>query len=148
MEIITLIMSAAKAAGVSGVLLLAICNHESGGFRMNYAPMDVGSPSFGSCQLKYNTSLMLGFPGMPIKLMDPRVNAAYAAKYLSYQQKRYGDNWVKLAGAYNAGSFLPSKKVPGCPKNLGYIKSVQKKLPEELQERLDCGISRELADSE
>jgi soluble lytic murein transglycosylase-like protein len=145
MEIITAILSAAKAAGVSGVLLLGICNHESSGFKFNYNPMDVDSPSFGVCQLKYNTSLMLNFRGLPTDLMKPKVNARIAAQYLRYQQNRYGNDWVRITAAYNSGSYNPSDRVLGCPRNLKYIRSVQSKLPREFQKRLDCGTFREFA---
>ena len=71
--------------------------------------------------------------------MDPRVNAKYAALYLKYQEKRYGDDWMALTAAYNAGSLRLSSKKIGCPKNLRYVRLVQARLPEEFQERLNCG---------
>jgi len=148
MEVISLIMSAAKAVGVSGVLLLGICRHESADFTQNYAPMDVGSPSYGVCQIKANTAFQLGFSGMPFVLNDSKVNALYSAKYLKYQQERYGDNWVKLTASYNAGSYLPSNKVPGCPRNLKYVKLVKAKLPSDLQVKLECGTNQEFAEVE
>jgi len=146
MDIVTTILSVAKSVGVSGSLLLAVCSHESNGFTQNYAPMDVNSPSYGSCQLKQATVEMLGFKGDPNQLMDPQKNAYWAARYLKYQQERYGDDWVRLAAAYNAGSYSESSKVPGCPRNLGYIKKVKKRLPLELQNRLECGRNWELAE--
>lgn len=139
MDIVTTILSAAKSVGVSGTLLVALCAHESGGFKQNYAPMDHGSPSFGSCQIKKATAEFLGFKGKSEELMNPKVNSKYAALYLKYQQERYGDNWVQLAAAYNAGSYNPSNKVVGCPRNLRYVKLVQKKLPDSLKDRLSCG---------
>ncbi len=147
MDIVSTILSAAKSVGVSGTLLLAICSHESGSFQYNYAPMDHGTPSYGSCQLKADTAKMLGFSGNPIALNDPKINALYAAKFLKYQQDRYGEeNWVQLASAYNAGSYLPSKRVPGCPKNLHYVQMVQMRLPLELQNKLQCGTFRKFAE--
>ena len=140
MDVVTIILNAAKAAKVSGTLLLALCAHESGGFTQNYAPMDHGSPSYGACQLKYLTAAQLGFRGLPVDLMDPKTNAKWAARYLAYQQSRYGDNWVLLTSAYNAGSYKESSKARGCPKNLKYVRLVQKKLPLELQSRLECGL--------
>ena len=147
MDIVTIILSAAKAAGVSGSLLLAVCSHESGDFKHNYNAFDVNSPSWGSCQLKYSTALQLGFKGLPHQLMNPRVNAKYAALYLKYQQSRYGNDWIKLVAAYNSGSYNPSR-VEGCPRNLKYLKLVQKKLPLDLRGRLDCGINSEFAGNE
>ena len=139
MDIATTILNAAKIAKVSGVLLLGICSHESGNFKLNFAPMDKGSPSFGSCQLKHATAKFLGFKGDPKELMNPEINAKYAALYLQYQQTRYGEDWVALTAAYNAGSFFPNKSHPQCPKNLGYVQSVQKHLPDDFKYRLDCG---------
>ncbi len=144
MEIITYILSAAKAVGVSGTLLLAICSHESGGFKYDYAPMDMGTPSYGFCQLKANTAFQLGFHNLPIALIDPKTNSKYSALYLKYQQSRYGDNWLMMTSAYNSGTYNPGK-IPGCPKNIGYVKLVQQKLPVNLQNRLDCGASEEFA---
>jgi soluble lytic murein transglycosylase-like protein len=145
MDIVTTILSVAKSVGVSGTLLLALCAHESGGFKQNYAPMDNGSPSFGSCQVKKATADFLGFKGKPQDLMNPKINAYYAAKYLEYQQNRYGNDWIKLVASYNAGTYNPSSRVLGCPRNLKYVKLVQKQLPAELQDRLNCGIREELA---
>ena len=140
MEVTTIILNAAKVAKVSGTLLLAICSHESNNFTMNYAPHDHGSPSYGQCQVKFGTSQMLGFKGKAEELNDPATNALWAARYLKYQQTRYGeDDWVMLTSAYNAGSYLPSAKVVGCPRNLKYIRLVKKKLPLEYQNKLDCG---------
>lgn len=139
MDIITTILSAAKAVGVSGTLLLALCAHESAGFTQNYAAMDKGTPSFGSCQIKNFTARFLGFNGNPEELNKPEVNARYAALYLKYQQSRYGENWVKLVSAYNAGSYKESSVVINCPRNLRYVKLVQKRLPDNFKNKLNCG---------
>lgn len=139
MDIATIILSAAKSIGVSGVLLLGICRHESGGFKHNYVLMDHGTPSYGVCQIKWATASMFGFKGDPKKLINPKVNARYAAKYLKYQQNRYGDDWLKMTASYNAGSYNPSKKVLGCPRNLKYVRAVQKELPEEFRDKMNCG---------
>lgn len=140
MDLATTILATAKAAQVSGALLFAICSHESNGFKMNYAPNDKGSPSIGSCQIKEATARMIGFKGLTADLMKPSVNVYWAAKYLAYQQVRYGeDSWVKLAAAYNAGSYIPSKKKPGCPVNLKYVIKVQAYLEDDLKSRLVCG---------
>lgn len=142
MDIVSTIFATAKAAGVSGSLLLAICQHESGNFKFNYNGHDRGSPSLGVCQLKKMTARTLGFRGTTAHLMEPEINVFWAAKFLHYQQDRYGDNWVKLASSYNSGSYSPSKKVLDCPRNLGYVKKVKKWLPADLQYRLDCGVLR------
>lgn len=138
MTIISTILAAAKAAKVSGVLLVAICTHESG-LTNTYVAHDGGSPSIGVCQVKENTARMLGFKGKAKDLMAPGLNAKYAAKYLKYQIDRYGeDNWCKLTAAYNAGSYNESKRVKGKPRNLKYVRLVQKKLAPDYKNKLSC----------
>jgi len=135
----SIIISAAKAAHVSYLLLTAICAHESRNFTLDYAMYDNGSPSFSVCQIKQETAKMLGFSGDPMKLRNAEVGIKYAALYLAYQEQRYGENdWVKLVAAYNAGTYNESPKVRGCPRNLRYVKLVQEKLPQNLQHKLNC----------
>ncbi len=138
MDVISTILGVAKVVGVSGELLVAICSHESANFHFSYVEHDHGSPSFSACQVKEASARQMGFDGEAYELNDLRVGAYWAAKYLKYQEERYGDDWCVLASAYNAGSFLPSKKHPGMPKNLKYVKLVQNKLPEDLKPKLDC----------
>lgn len=137
--IVLTITKAAKAAKVSATLLVALCSHESMDFTIKYNQFDGGSPSYGICQVKEDTARMLGFKGKKEELMIDKVNAKYAAKYLSFQEKRYGTtDWCKLVAAYNAGSYKESKKVPGKPMNLKYVRLVQKKLDSEYEDRLSC----------
>lgn len=145
MDTISIILSAAKLVGVSGNLLLAICAHESLGFTQNYVAKDKGTPSYGSCQIKKKTAEFLGYKGDPNKLNNIEINSYWAARYLKYQQNRYGTNWIKLTSSYNAGSYRESYLNPGCPKNMRYVRLVQKKLPLSLQNRLQCGDSVEFA---
>lgn len=136
-----IILAAAKAAKVSGALLLAICTHESG---LNNVTVyhDGGSPSIGVCQVKYETAKMIGFKGKADDLINPFQNAKWAARYLAFQVKRYGNSdWCKLAAAYNAGTFNESKKTPGKPRNLKYVRRVQKQLADHLQDKLSCEAS-------
>lgn len=148
MSIVAIILNAAKAAHVSGTLLLAVCSHESNNFTLKYNANDRGSESLGICQVKLATARMLGFKGSTKELMTDKMNAKFAAMYVKYQQNRYSvtdkmtdksQDWVKLVSAYNAGSYVESKIVPECPRNLKYLRLVQKKLPTELQYRLNCG---------
>lgn len=140
MNLTLTVLKAAKAAKVSGSLLLAICSHESANFTQTYAAHDNGSPSIGICQLKAATAQMLGFKGTVTELMKPETNAQYAAEYLKYQQIRYGsENWCKLVSAYNAGSYNESTISPGYPKNLKYVRRVQNRLSQELRTKLACG---------
>jgi soluble lytic murein transglycosylase-like protein len=138
MTYLSIIANAAKAAKVSAILLAAVCAHESRDFTLDYAMYDNGSPSYSVCQVKEDTARMLGFKGNAMKLRNPYVGIKYAALYLAYQQQRYGDDWVKLTAAYNSGSYNPSNKVKGCPRNLKYLKSVKEELPDYLRYRLDC----------
>lgn len=139
MSFTVIILAAAKKIGVSGSLLLAICTHESG-LNNIYLHRDGGSPTFGICQIKYETAKMVGFTGESKELMKAETNAEWAATYLKYQKSRYGGDWVKSTAAYNSGTYFESTKVPGCPKNLQYIKYVQGKLEKSLQDKLSCNI--------
>lgn len=142
MDIVTTILSSAKIVGVSGNLLLAICSHESANFTHNYALMDHGSPSFGSCKIKYGTAQLVGFKGKPVDLDRISINSYWAAKYLKYQLDNNDNDPVMAVAAYNTGTYLPSNKVIGCPRNLGYIKKVQKYLPNHLRDQLNCGLHK------
>lgn len=137
MNYTSIILGAAKAAKVSGAIFLAICTHESG-LKNVISPMDNGSPSFGICQIKENSARMVGFKGHAEDLMKPEINARFAALYLKWQMKRYGENGCKLAASFNAGSFLESAKNPGKPRNIKYVKLVQEKLDESLKYLLSC----------
>ena len=137
MSYVTIILNAAKNAKVSGALLLAICTHESG-LNNTLVPHDGGSPTYGICQIKAGTAASVGFTGKDKDLMIPEINAKYAALYLKYQEGRYNGDWTKTVAAYNSGTYNESKKIPGCPRNLEYIKNVQKKLHESLKHKLSC----------
>ena len=140
----TIILAAAKSMNISGSLLLAICTHETGLTNIVHHN-DGGSPSIGICQVKYSTAKMLGFKGKENDLMNPVTNAKWAAKYLAYQIDRYGEeDWCKLTSAYNAGSYTESKISPGMPRNLKYVRKVQKKLDISLRDKLSC--NKELAE--
>jgi soluble lytic murein transglycosylase-like protein len=139
MDYLTLITAAAKAAKVSAILLFAICQHESRNFTLDYSQYDNGSPSYSVCQVKEDTARMLGFHGKAIDLRNAKVGIKYAALYLKYQQDRYGENdWCILAAAYNAGSYNESKKVPGKPMNLKYVRLVQRNLDKNLRDKMSC----------
>ena len=81
---------------------------------------------------------MLGFKGKASELRNAKVGIKYAALYLRYQEDRYGDDWCKITAAYNAGSFNESKKLPGKPRNLKYVRRVQKQLDDEYKSKLSC----------
>jgi len=138
MDYSAIILAIAKTVGVPGHLMLAICSQESN-LKNVLVPHDVGSPSYGICQIKSNTAKMLGFKGLPIGLMDPHINVAYAAKYLKMQLKRYDNDWCKAAAAYNAGSYNPSKHDEHKPRNILYVKGVLLRLDENVRHCFVCG---------
>jgi soluble lytic murein transglycosylase-like protein len=131
-----IILPMAKFIGVPGTLLLAICTVESGG--TNYVRAHDGpSSTFGVCQIKSETAKMLGFKGKESDLMKPKVNIEYAARYLRYQLDRYDGDICRATAAYNTGTYLPSDKVLGRPKNFGYVKKVAALLDDK--RLLSCG---------
>ena len=134
---LSIITAAAKAAKVSAALLYAVCNHESNSFMYDYTLYDNGSPSFSVCQIKEASARQLGFTGDAMELRNPYVGIKYAALYLAYEYNRYGNDWVKITSAYNAGSYVEGK-VKGCPRNLRYVNLVKEKLDKSLQYKLEC----------
>lgn len=141
MNYAAIIATAAKKVGVSATLLFAICSHESANFTDIYVHQDGGSPSLGICMIKEGTATQLGYSVKKEDLIKKHeLNAEIAAKYLKYQMDRYQtQDWVVLAAAYNAGSYNPSKSLPGCPCNMRYIKRVQNMLSDDLKSKLECG---------
>jgi soluble lytic murein transglycosylase-like protein len=137
MSFTTVILAAAKTAGVSGSLLLAICTHESG-LKNTLVENDKGSPSYGICQIKSGAAAMVGFKGEPAELMQPAVNAKYAARYLAYQLDRYDGDNCRATAAYNAGSYKESKKHPGQAFNVAYIINVADKTDVDLFGAFNC----------
>lgn len=139
---VEIILSAAKSVGLSGYFLLSICTVESN-LKNAYVENDGGSPSFGICQIKEGTAKMMGFKGDKKELMDPKVNAFYAAKYFKWQKERYNGDLCRAIASYNAGSFLESERRPGYPKNYKYVKKVKENLNEEKRQKIKCGVKSE-----
>ena len=138
----SLILAAALKAKVSGTLLLAICTVETNLTNV-VVYHDGKSPSYGICQIKLGTAKMMGFKGKAEELVNPMVNAKFAAKYLKYQQNRYNvndnvndKNLYKAIAAYNAGSYIERTK--GVPVNLRYLTKVRVRLKENLQSKTSC----------
>lgn len=131
MDIITILTTAAKVAGISPALLIAVCTVETG-LKNVHNLQDGGSASLGICQVKSGTARNLGVIYGDSKmskwtdedLKNPEKNAKAAATYLKWQTERYGDGVCQLAASYNAGSVFESKKEPGHPKNYVYVRSV------------------------
>lgn len=85
-------------------LLHALCYVESSHNVSAVHVQDGKTDSYGVCQVKYETAVWLGFKGTPKQLMLPSTNVYYAAKYLSYNLKRYNGDTVKAVIAYNRGN--------------------------------------------
>lgn len=137
MDYVSIIIGAAKAANVSTHLMLAICAHESHLINVT-VPQDGGTPSYGICQLKQGTAESMGYNGTSEALVRPEVNAKWAAKYLAYQLNRYDGDWCQAVSAYNAGSFIESKRHPGKSINNTYLFRVMGMLPKEYYSNFKC----------
>lgn len=96
--------------GVDPSLLSALCFVESSHQPAAYVHVDGNSPSYGLCQIKYETAKWLGFKGKAGELFDRNVNAYWAARYLGYQISRYNGDTRKALSAYNAGSAIKANK--------------------------------------
>lgn len=143
MTFTAIILAAALTAQVSPKLLLAICMQESN-LQNVIVPHDGGTPTYGICQVKLGTAQMIGYTGTAQGLMDPATNAKWAANYLKYQKDRYDHDWCKAVAAYNAGRYNESTVSPGYPKNLKYVRGVQKRMDVDLQHRLQCETNKGL----
>lgn len=133
----SVIFWAAQTVKVPAALLLAICVHETG-LNNTVNPYDGNSPTFGICQIKFSTAQSVGFTGLAKDLMVPKINAYWAAQYLKSQMDRYDGDWCKVVAAYNAGSYNESKIMPGYPRNLKYVRGVQRKLASIFKPMLSC----------
>jgi len=98
-----LFISMSAYYGLPPGLLSSVCYVES---KHNISALhkhDGNGDSIGVCQIKLKTARHMGFHGTEAQLMIPRNNVKYAAKYLSYQMKRY-HNINKAIIAYNYGN--------------------------------------------
>lgn len=142
MDYITAITLAAKQVGVSASILVAVCSHESGGFRYNHNENDKGTPSFGACQVKEATALQMEFKLNRKQLSDPKINAMIAAKYLKWQLNQYDNDYCHAVAAYNSGTYFESKT--GLPKNIKYVQAVKDLIEDESERKLlNCKTTSE-----
>lgn len=139
MNYVQIILQAAKAAKTSGLILLAICTHETK-LQNVTVQNDGGSASIGICQMKLDTAKFLGYQGNQAGLLNPKINAKYAALYLKYQNERYNGDWCKAVAAFNAGKYNESKIMPGHPRNLKYVLNVRKNINRHFQSTLSCDM--------
>jgi len=85
------------------MLLMSVCSVESDLRASVINTHDMGTPSFGVCQIKLDTANMLGFTGTTEHLMKPEVNIFYAAKYLRRHLDNTRGDICKAVSAYNFG---------------------------------------------
>lgn len=105
-------------------LLSSVCFVESSHKISAINKDDGNSPSLGICQIKLATARLLGFKGDSNRLMNPKINAYYAAKYLKKQLDRYKGDIIKAISSYNMGSYKQNSS--GLPVNQQYVNKVFK----------------------
>lgn len=130
------IQTAAKAFNLEPELLLAICRVESRckATKVNHndgtrAQRDLGviSKSYGLFQIKKGTAKGLGWTSKE-DLLDPAVNAYYAAKLIRYQINRYAEIKSTIS-AYNAGKAIKANKAYVDKVLIAYAEFKLNKLP-------------------
>lgn len=103
-----IIEEAFKAKGLSPKWGMAFCYVESS-FRKNLINQGPGDKDRGNAwglfQLTYKTAVdAIGYHAAPQGLLDPHINAAYAAKFIAHLSQTYGGRLYDVAAAYNGGS--------------------------------------------
>lgn len=117
---VNLIVGIANTVGVSPMLLLSICQVETG---MKVLNNYTDGGSYGVAQLQLKTARTI-VPRVDIlALQQPSVNVMIAAKYLKSLLNKYGNDEWKAVAAYNAGSL---KYKNGVLINKKYVDKVKK----------------------
>lgn len=102
--LITILTTVSMQQGLPHGLLESVCwvetKHNPNAIHRN----DGVGDSIGLCQIKLKTSKWLGYRGTAEGLLNPKVNAYWAGKYLQYQIKRHNGNTEKAVIAYNIGN--------------------------------------------
>ena len=110
--------------GLPPGLLSAICYVESG-HRPEAVHVDDGAHnSLGICQIQLPTSRFLGFKGSEAQLRKVEPNIRFAARYFSWELRRYHGDILKAVSAYNMGSWKLNKD--GKTVNRAYVSKVLK----------------------
>jgi len=130
MSLLASVKYAATVVQVPVDILIAICTVESGLNPQAYNKYDGKSPSYGLCQVKYDTAKWMGYKGDKRGLFNPDTNSLYAAKYLKYQLNRYQGNLVKAVSAYNRGNANRA--------NVRYVRKVFKTMLGEVHVGYRC----------
>lgn len=119
-----IISQSAIHVGIPKDILLAVCFAESS-HRQVGEVQDGVSSSYGICQVKLETALFLNRyfkikqPVTEHSLDSVKVNSFYAALYLLYQYRRYGD-WVSAIESFNKGSVVSGPKSKYVKRVLAY----------------------------
>lgn len=100
---INMLVGVANTVGVNSMLLVSICNVETGMRNLNNY-VDHNGPSYGVAQIKLSTARSVVPYVDVLALQQPKVNATVAAKLLKKLNKKYNNQWDAVA-AYNAGSL-------------------------------------------
>lgn len=155
-EIITLLTTAAKMAGISPALLIAVCMTETN-LKNVHKDKDGRTASYGVCQVKLETAHFMGKFHSRLKMKsftdkdmkEVEKNVRVAAFYLRYQIERYDGDLCKAVAAYNAGSFKESKLYPGVPFNWKYVERVRQNISsKEFANDVGCKSSSSMVASE
>lgn len=105
MDILLLFVAISSQNHLPPNLLSSLCyiesHHKPDAIHKDDGP---GGDSLGICQIKLSTAREMGFKGSAKQLMSPSTNIKYAAKFLKYQLKRYGNNTERAVIAYNRGN--------------------------------------------
>ena len=118
-EALLAILMAAKAEMVQPSILAPVCHWESGGKEEIVLRPKTGD-GVGMCQVRLSTARWLGYRGTKKGLLDPKINASYAAQYLRMQLDKYETTQEALA-AYNAGTV---NRKGGVIRNIRYVRNV------------------------
>lgn len=117
-------MKVATKVGIKPMLLLSICNVETGLRNINHY-QDHHGGSFGIAQVQLQTARTIDRRVDLLALQQPEVNLTIAAKYLKVLSKKYKTD-EELIAAYNAGGAyyknneLINKKYVDCVLNSRY----------------------------
>lgn len=104
------IIAAAEFVKICPALLYAMCSVESGLRSQIINPDDGGEDSIGLCQIKVGTARIFNKGVTKDVLLDPYMNAYFAALYLDKQINRYPGNIRCAIAAYNAGRCKKNEK--------------------------------------
>jgi len=103
-------------------LLSAVCYVESRHTVIIINRYDGDSPSYGICQLKFETAKQVGYTGNADSLLSLKTNVEYAARYLAHKIELNDGDVIKGVAAYNAGTYRINSD--GVPLNMSYIRNV------------------------